>query len=137
MLNALIVGGTGLLSTGITRHLLARGAKVTMYNRGLSQTVLPAGVRHIVGDRADRQAFVQAFAQERFDVVSQFHCAYSSAKAKTDVPEFRARIGLEAGASETFADMRARGVWRDSGQDTAYQHIVERALALGFEIEEA
>jgi hypothetical protein len=33
--------------------------------------------------------------------------------------------------------MRARGAWRDSGQDTAYQRIVERALALGFEIEEA
>jgi nucleoside-diphosphate-sugar epimerase len=335
MLNALIVGGTGLISTGITRQLLARGAKVTMYNRGLTRTVLPAGVRHIVGDRADRKAFVQAFEQERFDVVfdmicytpehaedsvrafggrceqlvfcssaaaygakvppqvlvdeqfplepvcdygrnkvaceiafqraadggafevtfmrpahtygpggamddqqesdsgtwdrvarglpvlvagdglglwqsthrddcallfahaalnpktygeaynatrdevltwrdyyrhvaraldtrakvifvparwliaqgpdrfdflaqiSRFHCAYSSAKAKADVPEFRARIELEAGARETFADMRARGAWRDSGQDAAYQRIVERALTLGFEIEDA
>jgi nucleoside-diphosphate-sugar epimerase len=335
MLNALIVGGTGLISTGITTQLLARGAKVTMYNRGVSRAALPAGVRHIVGDRADGNAFVQAFEQERFDVVfdmicytteqaedsvrafrgrceqfvfcsstaaygpkvppqvlvdeqcplepvsgygrikvaceiafrraadsgafevtivrpghtygpgsamddqqesdsgtwdrvarglpvlvagdglglwqsthrddcallfahaalnpktygeaynatrdevltwrdyyrevaraldararvifvparwlitqdperfdflaqiSQFHCAYSSAKARADVPEFRARIGLEAGARETFADMRARGAWRDSRQDTAYQHIVERALALGFEVEEA
>jgi nucleoside-diphosphate-sugar epimerase len=335
MLNALIIGGTGLISTGITRQLLARGARVTMYNRGLSQTVLPAGVRHIVGDRADREAFVQAFEKERFDVVfdmicyapeqaedsvrafgrrceqlvfcstvvtygaklpphvlideqfplepvcdygrnkvacenalrraadggafaltimrpghtygpgaamddqqesdsgtwdrvarglpvlvagdglglwqsthrddcallfahaalnpktygqaynatrdevltwrgyyrevaraldtrarvifvparwliaqdperfsflaqiSQFHNAYSSAKAMADVPEFRPRIGLEAGARETFADMRARGAWRDSAEDTTYQRIVERALALGFEIEEA
>lgn len=40
-------------------------------------------------------------------------------------------------ARETFADMRARGAWRDSGQDTVYQRIVERALALGFEIEGA
>jgi nucleoside-diphosphate-sugar epimerase len=335
MLNALIVGGTGLISTAITRHLLARGAKVTVYNRGLSQTVLPAGVRHIAGDRADRTAFVRAFQEDRFDVVfdmicytteqaedsvrafrgrceqfvfcstaatygakvppqvlidercplepesdygrskvaceiafqraadsgafkvtimrpahtygpggamddqqesdsgtwdrvarglpvllagdglglwqsthrddcallfahaalnpktygeaynatrdevltwrgyyrevaraldtrakvvcvparwliaqdaerfdflaqiTQFHCAYSSAKAKAHVPEFRARIGLEAGARETFADMRARGAWRDSREDTAYQRIVERALTLGFEIEEA
>ena len=53
------------------------------------------------------------------------------------MPEFRARIGLEAGARETFADMRARGAWRDSDQDAAYQRIVERALALGLEIEEA
>ena len=320
MLNALIVGGTRLISTGIAKHLLARGAKVAMYNRGRRETVLPAGVRQIVGDRADREAFVQAFEQDRFDVVfdmicftpeqaedsvkafrgrceqfvfcstvctygakvpphvlnkvacelafqraadsgafkativrpshtygpgsslidqqefdsgtwdrvvrglpvlvagdglglwqsthrddcglffahaarnpktyggaynatrddvltwrdyyrevaraldtraklifvparwliaqdpkrfdflaeiSQFHGAYSSAKAKADVPEFRARIGLEAGARETFADMRARGAWRDSSQDAAYQRIVERALALGFEIEEA
>src|ERR1700733_6767059 len=60
MLNALIVGGTGLISTGIAKHLLARGAKVAMYNRGRRETVLPAGVRRIVGDRADRGAFVQA-----------------------------------------------------------------------------
>jgi len=335
MLSALIVGGTGLISTGITRHLLARGAKVTMYNRGVSQPIVPTGVRHIVGDRADREAFVQTFERERFDVVfdmicyspedaedsvrafrgrceqlvfcssavtygakvpphvlvdeqwplepvcdygrskvacevalqraaedgafaltimrpghvygpggdmddqqgsdgatwdrvargqpvlvagdglglwqsthrddcgrlfayaalnpktygqaynatrdegltwpgyyrevaraldalarvifeparwliaqdperfsflteiSQFHNAYSSAKAKADVPEFRARIGLEAGARETFADVRARGAWRYSGEDPAYQRIVERALARGFEIEEA
>ena len=74
MLNALIVGGTGLISTGITKHLLARGAKVTMYNRGLRQTVLPEGVRQIVGDRDDREAFVQTFEQERFDVVFDMIC---------------------------------------------------------------
>jgi hypothetical protein len=53
------------------------------------------------------------------------------------VPEFRPRIALEAGARETFADVRARGAWRDCGEDSAYQRIVERALALGVEVEEA
>jgi len=68
---------------------------------------------------------------------TQFHGAYSSAKAKAHVPAFRAEIGLEAGARATFADMRRRNAWRDSGSDLAYQRIVERALALGFAIEEA
>lgn len=335
MLNALIVGGTGLISTGIVKHLLARGARVTTYNRGRSERTLPDGVQQIVGDREDSGAFVAAFAERRFDVVydmicfspeqaeasvrafsgrcahfvfcstvctyrvntppgvtidetwplepvteygrnkvlceqrfqraaergafqltiarpshtygpggslidqqefdsgtwdrvarglpvlvagdglglwqsthrddcgkffayaalsertfnqaynvtrdevltwrdyyrevaraldtqpklifvparwlhaqapkrfaflaetSQFHGAYSSAKAKAHVPEFRATVGLEAGARETFADMRRRGAWRDSGSDLPYQRIVERALALGFEIEAA
>ena len=335
MFDALIVGGTGLISTGITKHLLARGANITMYNRGQRKVTLPSRVRQIHGDRADTAAFVRAFDGERFDVVfdmicftpeqaetsvqafrgrceqfvfcstvcvygakvppqvlideqfplepiseygknkvtceglfvsaaeasafavtivrpshtygpgaslidqqefdsgtwdrverglpvlvagdglglwqsthrddcgaffayaamnrktygqaynatrddtftwrtyyrevaralgtraklifvpsrwllsqetkrfdflgeiSQFHCAYSSAKARADVPEFRPSIELEAGARQTFADMRRRGVWRDSGQDAAYQRIVERALALGFEVEEA
>lgn len=79
----------------------------------------------------DPQRF--AFLEE----VTQFHGAYSSAKAKAHVPEFRAEIALEQGARETFADMRARGAWRDSGSDMAYQRIVERALALGLEITEA
>lgn len=335
MLNALIVGGTGLISTGITKQLLARGAQVTMYNRGQRASTLSAGVRQIQGNREDIAAFVRTFEHERFDVVfdmicfnvgqaqasvhafggrceqfvfcstvcaysvhsppqvlvdeqfpltpiseygrnkvaceeafqraadggafkltiarpshtygpgsslidqqefdsgtwdrvarglpvlvagdglglwqsthrddcgkffahaalnpktygeaynatrdevltwrayyrevaralsarakllfvpaawliaqdakrfnflaetTQFHGAYSSAKAKAHVPEFQATIGLEQGARETFADMRQRGAWRDSGSDAPYQRIVERALALGFEVVDA
>jgi nucleoside-diphosphate-sugar epimerase len=69
--------------------------------------------------------------------MSQFHGAYSSARARAAVPEFRSTIGLEAGARETFADMRRRGVWRDSVSDSAYQAMVDRALSLGFVTEEA
>ncbi|MET0790293.1 MAG: NAD-dependent epimerase/dehydratase family protein [Polyangiaceae bacterium] len=334
-MKALIVGGTGLISAGIVKHLLARGAEVAMFNRGQRASTLPASVRQIVGDREDAAAFVTAFANEHFDVVydmicftptqaelsvrafagrcqqfvfcstvctysvkvpahvlidetfplepvseygrnkvaceqtferaaragafeltvvrpshtygpggslidqqefdsgtwdrvarglpvlvagdglglwvsthrddcgsffahaalasktygeaynatrdevltwrdyyremaraldaraqlifvpaawliaqdpkrfaflaeiTQFHGAYSSAKAKAHVPAFKASIGLEEGARETFADMRRRNAWRDSGSDHAYQRIVERALALGFEIHDA
>jgi nucleoside-diphosphate-sugar epimerase len=334
-MKALIVGGTGLISTGIAKHLLARGAEVAMFNRGQRGTTLPANVRRILGDRNDAAAFAAASSGEHFDVVydmicftpaqaeasvrafagrcqqfvfcstvcsygvnvpphvlidetfpleplseygrnklaceqvferaaqsgafaltvvrpshtygpggslidqqefdsatwdrvarglpvlvagdglglwvsthrddcglffahaalagqtygqaynatrdevltwrdyyrqvgraldararvifvpaawliaqdpkrfaflaetTQFHGAYSSAKAKAHVPAFRADIGLEAGARETFADIRRRNAWRDSGADPAYQRIVERALALGFEVQEA
>lgn len=67
--------------------------------------------------------------------VSQFHAAFSSAKAKAAVPQFRASIGLQAGARETFADMRRRGVWHESASDVGYQDMVDRALALGFPVE--
>jgi len=334
MLNALIVGGTGLISTGIVKHLLARGAQVTIYNRARRERSFSDEVRQIAGDRGDSEAFVATFAGQRFDVVydmicfspaeaeasvrafsgrceqfvfcstvctysvetppgvlidetwplepvseygrnkvlceqrfqraaesgafqltvarpshtygpgsslidqqefdsgtwdriarglpvlvagdglglwqsthrddcakffayaalatntfgqaynvtrdevltwrnyyrevaraldarpklifvparwlvaqdprrfaflaetTQFHGAYSSAKAKAHVPEFRATIELEAGARETFADMRRRGAWRDSATDLAYQRLVERALGLGFEVQE-
>ena len=335
MFNALILGGTGLISSGIAKHLLARGVELTFYNRGQRENTLPGGVGHIQGNRDDEAAFVATFESQRFDVVydmicfspaqaecsvrafagrcqqlvfcstvctysvrtppsvlidetfplepisqygrnkvaceqtfqraaaggafactivrpshtygpgsslidqqefdsgtwdrvarglpvlvagdglglwqsthrddcgkffayaglnertygeafnatrdevltwrdyyrevaralgttaklvfvpaawliaqdprrfaflaetTQFHGAYSSAKAKARVPEFRATIGLEAGARETFADMRRRDAWRDSGSDLPYQRIVERALALGFEAQEA
>ncbi|HET9933784.1 MAG TPA: NAD-dependent epimerase/dehydratase family protein [Polyangiaceae bacterium] len=81
-----------------------------------------------------------AQAPERFSFlaeISQFHAAYSSAKAKAAVPEFRATIGLEAGARETFADTRRRGVWADSSRDTSYDELVDRALTLGFRVEAA
>jgi hypothetical protein len=85
-------------------------------------------------------AWLIAQDRKRFDFlaeISQFHGAYSSAKAQAHVPEFRPTIGLEAGARDTFADMRRRGAWRDSGSDAPYQRIVERALALGFSVEDA
>jgi len=63
---------------------------------------------------------------------TQFHGAYSSAKARQDVPEFRPTIELELGARETFADMRRRGAWCDSATDREYQGLVDKALALGF-----
>jgi len=69
--------------------------------------------------------------------ISQFHAAYSSAKAKAVVPEFHATTGLEAGAREVFADMRRRGAWRDSDSDAAYREMVDRALASGFRVEDA
>jgi nucleoside-diphosphate-sugar epimerase len=85
-------------------------------------------------------AWLIAQDPKRFNFLAettQFHGAYSSAKAKAHVPEFRATIGLEAGARDTFADMRRRGAWRDSGSDASYQRIVERALALGFTLQKA
>jgi hypothetical protein len=77
---------------------------------------------------------------ERFgflEEISRFHCALSSAKARAHVAEFNPQIALEAGARATFADVRARGAWTDATPDHAYQAIVDRALALGFEVEDA
>jgi len=96
-------------------------------------------------DREAKLIFVPASwliaqAPERFDFlaeISQFHAAYSCAKAKAAVPEFRATIGLEAGAREVFADVRRRGAWPDSAADTAYQEMVDRALASGWRVEPA
>src|SRR5882724_6271304 len=90
MLNALIVGGTGLISTGITKHLLARGARVTMYNRGQRENTLPTTVRQIVGNRDDSAAFVGTFERERFDVVYDMIC-FTPAQAEASIQAFRGR----------------------------------------------
>src|SRR3954470_14974215 len=73
-LDVLLVGGTGLISAGIVKHLLQRGAKVTVFNRRQRADTLPADVRRIVGDRTDRAAFERTFASSRFDVVIDMIC---------------------------------------------------------------
>jgi nucleoside-diphosphate-sugar epimerase len=71
------------------------------------------------------------------DEVTRYHGAYSSAKAKRAVPEFRCEVGFEQGARETFDDMRRRGAWRRHQDDAEYSAIITRALELGFEQLEA
>jgi hypothetical protein len=66
--------------------------------------------------------------------ITRFHGAYSAAKARVDVPEFRATIDFEVGAREAFADMRRRRAWRDSTLDEDYQLLVDKAVELGFEV---
>ena len=63
--------------------------------------------------------------------VSQFHGAYSSAKAKRDVPQFRCEIDYRDGARRTLDDIRRRGAWRDSRNDDLYDAMVRKALMAG------
>ena len=50
-LDILILGGTGLTGPHQVRYALARGHKVTVFNRGRRNDRLPAGVTELIGDR--------------------------------------------------------------------------------------
>lgn len=50
-LDLLILGGTGLTGPHQVRYALARGHKVTVFNRGRRNDVLPPGVTELIGDR--------------------------------------------------------------------------------------
>ena len=89
-MRVLLIGGTGLISTGIVRHLLARGATVDMFNRGRRENTLPPGVRQVTGDRKDRDAFDRQFADARYDVVIDM-IAFTPADAEQDVRAFGGR----------------------------------------------
>jgi len=87
----LIIGGTGLISTGIIKHLHARGggAEISMLNRGQRENTLQSfgNIRHISGDRNDLAAFEPAFQSERFDVVIDMIC-FTAQQAESDVRVF-------------------------------------------------
>lgn len=68
-MNVLFIGGTGLISTSISRLLLAQGHGVTLFNRGKSENRLPEGAEEIRGDRKDYAAFEKTFADKSYDVV--------------------------------------------------------------------
>ncbi len=82
-----IVGGTGNISTSITRRLRAQGHEVTLFNRG-QRCAAPAGVSVICGDRQDRAAFEQAMQAQRFDAAIDMIC-FTAEDAASSVRAFR------------------------------------------------
>jgi membrane protein DedA with SNARE-associated domain len=46
-------------------------------------------------------------------------------------------FGEPAGAAEVFADQRRRGKWKDSREDATYQAMVDEAVNLGQEPQQA
>lgn len=90
-MNILIIGGTGLISTATTRELVARGERVTIYNRGETDLAVPDGVARISGDRTDCAAFEGRMRDMApFDCVIDMIC-YHPDEAESAVRAFAGR----------------------------------------------
>lgn len=69
-MRVLIIGGTGLISTAITRLLQEQGADVVHFNRGQAPSQLATPPPTLIGDRKDYAAFeAQIAAAGSFDCV--------------------------------------------------------------------
>lgn len=95
-------------------------------------------VARALGEQA-RLVFLPAAAivrgdEKRFGLlkdITQYHGAYDSQKAETDIPEFHAEIGLVEGASQTLMDVKRRNAWKDSEGDKVYEELVALGEKLG------
>jgi nucleoside-diphosphate-sugar epimerase len=89
----LIIGGTGLMSTGITRFLMERGDEVTHYNRGITPSQISVSPKRITGDRRDYKVFEKQMAGAgNFDVVIDMIC-YEPQDAESAQRAFRGKVG--------------------------------------------
>lgn len=90
-MKVLIVGGTGLISTGITRQLVARGDEVTLYTRGQREADIPEGIERISGDRNEFSWFeVQMAEAGPWDCVIDMVC-FRPEQAESAIRAFRGR----------------------------------------------
>ena len=55
-MNVLFIGGTGQISLSCVEVAVAAGHRVTVFNRGHADKLLPAGVESVVGDMKDAAA---------------------------------------------------------------------------------
>ncbi|NNM87794.1 MAG: NAD-dependent epimerase/dehydratase family protein [Phycisphaerae bacterium] len=93
-MKVLIIGGTGLISTGIVKALTGT-ASITVFNRGKTHSRLPGDVRRITGDRADPGTLARLCGKdsgETFDAVIDMIC-FQGAQAMEDVEVFSGRTG--------------------------------------------
>ncbi len=89
----LIIGGTGIISTGISRLLIERGDDVVLYNRGQRPSQVEGDYTTITGDRKDYAPFEKQMAEVgSFDCVIDMVC-YLPEEAESAVRAFKGRTG--------------------------------------------
>lgn len=71
-MKALFIGGTGTISTAISKKLLEEGHELWLLNRGNHNDRLPQGAHIITADINDEKSVAEKLAGEKFDVVADF-----------------------------------------------------------------
>lgn len=89
-MKALFIGGTGLISTAVSKLAAERGIELYLFNRGQYKMLMPEGAHLIEGDIRDPESASRALAGHRFDVVVDW-IAFTPEHAQADLELFRGR----------------------------------------------
>lgn len=87
-MKALLIGGTGTISTAVAALARKRGWELTLLNRG--HKPVPEGMKSIIADIRDEEAAAQAVDGLQFDVVAQF-IGYNAEDVLRDIRLFNGR----------------------------------------------
>ena len=86
----LIIGGTGTISSAITRQLAAGGHQLWLLNRGNRRKEVPANVKQIVADINDEITVLQLLENQHFDAVCEF-IGFVPSQIERDIRLFKGR----------------------------------------------
>ena len=86
----LIIGGTGTISSAITRQLAASGHDLWLLNRGTRKSEVPVGVHQVTVDINDEAAVLRAIDGLQFDSVCEF-IGFVPSQVERDIRLFRGR----------------------------------------------
>lgn len=91
-MKALLIGGTGTISTEITKLCVRKGWDLTLLNRGNSRQNIPEGVRVITGDINREEEARELLKDETWDVVADF-IVYAPEQVERDIRLFEGKTG--------------------------------------------
>ena len=86
----LIIGGTGTISSAITRQLAASGQDLWLLNRGTRKQEVPAGVKQIVADISNEEVVKRLLGDMQFDAVCEF-IGFVPEQVERDIRLFKGR----------------------------------------------
>ena len=86
----LIIGGTGTISSAITRQLAENGHEVWLLNRGNRKDEVPADVKQVIVDINDEKRVLDILQGETFDAVCEF-IGFVPSQVERDLRLFRGR----------------------------------------------
>ena len=86
----LVIGGTGTISSAITRQLAADGHNLWLLNRGNRRNEVPEGVKQVIGDIDDEGEVLRHVGGETFDAVCEF-IGFVPEQVERDIRLFRDR----------------------------------------------
>lgn len=90
MLKVLIIGGTGNISSSVSRLAVEKGCSLTILNRGNREKI--EGAEHLTADVTDEKSIRKAIAGRSWDVVADF-IAFNADDAARDISVFSGRTG--------------------------------------------
>ena len=86
----LIIGGTGTISSAITRQLAASGHDLWLLNRGNRKNEVPTGVKQIICDINDEAEVLRQIGDTKFDTVCEF-IGFLPSQVERDIRLFKGR----------------------------------------------
>ena len=86
----LLIGGTGTISSAITRQLAQSGHELWLLNRGSRKNEVPANVRQVICDINDEAEVLRQIGDTQFDAVCEF-IGFVTSQVERDIRLFKGR----------------------------------------------
>ena len=86
----LLIGGTGTISSAVTRQLAESGHELWLLNRGTRKDEVPVNVKQVIVDIDDEPGVLAGLASETFDAVCEF-IGFVPAQVERDIRLFKGR----------------------------------------------
>ena len=91
-MRVLFIGGTGIISSGVTPRVLEQGHELFLLNRGNRSEMVPPGAQVITADIRDPAAVSSALRGRSFDAVVSW-LVFTPDQLEADIERFRGRAG--------------------------------------------